>query len=105
MMSILIPGRESCNSSNIDVYLEPLVKELQSLWVGVPTIDIGTGPNPDRFILRAIQLWTINDYPAYGLVSGCAVKSYKGCPVCGPAVDSRYSVELKKKYLWAIEGI
>lgn len=105
MMSILIPGRESCNSSNIDVYLEPLVKELQSLWVGVPTIDIGTGPNPDRFILRAILLWTINDYPAYGLVSGCAVKSYKGCPVCGPAVDSRYSVELKKKYLWAIEGI
>ena len=77
MMSILIPGREGCNSSSIDVYLEHLVKELQSLWVGVPTVDISTGPNPDRFILRAILLWTINNYPAYGLVSGCAVKAIR----------------------------
>lgn len=79
----------------IDVYLVPLVKELQSLWVGVPTIDINARPNPDRFILRAILLWIINEFPAYDLVSGCAVKGYKGCLLCGPAVDSRYYVALK----------
>ena len=88
MMSILIPGRESCKSSNINVYLEPLVKKLQSLWVGIPTEDISTRPNPYRFILHVNLLWTIKDYHAYGLVSGCAMKGYKGCPICGPAVDS-----------------
>uniref|UniRef100_A0A9I9ELI6 Uncharacterized protein n=1 Tax=Cucumis melo TaxID=3656 RepID=A0A9I9ELI6_CUCME len=35
------------------------------------------------FNLRSVLLWTINDFPAYGNLSGCCVKGYKACPICG----------------------
>ncbi|KAL3699461.1 hypothetical protein R1sor_017483 [Riccia sorocarpa] len=38
-MALLIPGKESVRSSNIDVYLQPLIEELQELWRGVPVTD------------------------------------------------------------------
>jgi len=41
-------------------------------------------------------LWTIHDYPRYGLISGCATKGYQGCLVCGPNAKSCYSRSLKK---------
>ncbi|CAL2237917.1 unnamed protein product [Prunus armeniaca] len=28
-------------------------------------------------------MWTINDFPAYGNLSGCVVKGYNACPICG----------------------
>ncbi|CAL8112871.1 unnamed protein product [Prunus armeniaca] len=28
-------------------------------------------------------MWTINDFPTYGNLSGCVVKGYKACPICG----------------------
>ncbi|XP_062105989.1 uncharacterized protein LOC133817472 [Humulus lupulus] len=28
-------------------------------------------------------LWTINDFPAYGNLAGCATKGKYGCPICG----------------------
>ncbi len=27
-------------NDNIDVYLEPLVEELEKLWIGVPIVDV-----------------------------------------------------------------
>ncbi len=34
-------------------------------------------------------MWTISDFPAYGLISGLCCKGYKGCPSCGPDTESR----------------
>jgi hypothetical protein len=34
-------------------------------------------------------MWTISDFPAYGLISGLTYKGYKGCPCCGPNTDAR----------------
>lgn len=96
MLSLLIPGKESVKSGNIDVYLEPLVDELLVLWDGVPAVDMADSTHPSTFTLRGMLLWTIHDYPAYGLVSGCATKGYQGCPICGPQVDSRFSKSLRK---------
>ena len=44
------------------------------------------------FTLRAIILWTINDFPAYGNLSGCTVKGYFACLICG---SKTYSHRLK----------
>jgi hypothetical protein len=67
MMSMLILGPKSPGNS-IDVYLQPLIDELKDLWVnGVATWD---AKEKKIFTLRAILLRTINDFPAYGMLSG-----------------------------------
>ncbi|KAI5351544.1 hypothetical protein L3X38_004435 [Prunus dulcis] len=33
-------------------------------------------------------LWTVNDFPAYGNLSGCVAKGYKACPICGDDTPS-----------------
>ena len=43
------------------------------------------------FLLRAILLWTINDFPAYGLISGQQTKGYKGCRVCVIETEANHS--------------
>ena len=79
MMSMLIPGPKS-PGNNIDVYLEPLIDELKQLWVhGVETWDAKVKRN---FTLRAVLLWTINDFPAYGMLSGWSTKGKFACPYC-----------------------
>ena len=40
--------------------------------------------------MRAILLWTINDFPAYGNLAGCSVKGKKGCPLCGVNTHHRW---------------
>ncbi|KAJ9544533.1 hypothetical protein OSB04_024240 [Centaurea solstitialis] len=77
MLSLLISGTPS---NDIDVFLEPLVDDLQLLFeVGVETYDAYSQEN---FTLRAVVLWTINDYPALGTLCGCPYSGYKGCLVC-----------------------
>ncbi|CAL2229710.1 unnamed protein product [Prunus armeniaca] len=44
--------------------------------------------NGEYFTLRAILMWTINDFPAYRNLSGCVVKGYKACPICGDDTPS-----------------
>ncbi|MGK4277447.1 hypothetical protein, partial [Escherichia coli] len=54
-MAMLIPGPSS-PGWNIDVYLRPLIDELQFLWnVGVETWD---AHNSKKIIMRACLLWT-----------------------------------------------
>ena len=38
--------------------------------------------------MRAIILWTINDYPAYAMMSGWSTKGYKACPTCNEETPS-----------------
>ncbi|KAL3826143.1 hypothetical protein ACJIZ3_022172 [Penstemon smallii] len=86
MMSLLIPGPQS-PGRDIDVYLQPLVEELKELWSnGVTTYDASCGEN---FSLRAAVLWTINDFPAYGILSGWSTKGYLACPVCNRYTPSK----------------
>jgi hypothetical protein len=88
-LCILISGKKSPTSSNIDVFIGPLLKELQELWHGVDALDFSKPQGNRSFILRAILMWTISDFPAYGLISGLTCKGYKGCPCCGPNTDAR----------------
>jgi hypothetical protein len=79
MMSMLIPGPKS-PGQNIDIYLQPLIDELYDLWVnGIETWDAKEKKN---FKLHAILLWTINDFPAYAMLSGWSTKGKFACPYC-----------------------
>ena len=39
MLALLIPRKESVTSGNVDVYLAPLIEELQQLWEDVDVVD------------------------------------------------------------------
>ncbi|XP_056689684.1 uncharacterized protein [Spinacia oleracea] len=77
MLSLIIPGPKG-PSNDIDVFLEPLIDELQLLWeVGVDTFDASKG---ETFRLYGALLWTINDFPAYDNLSGWKIKGKCACP-------------------------
>ena len=62
MLTLLIPGPKQ-PGNDIDVYLAPLVEDLNELWVnGVRMYD---AVEKSTFNLKAILMWTINDFPAY----------------------------------------
>jgi hypothetical protein len=88
-LCILISGKMSPTNENIDVFIRPLLEELLELWRGVRAQDFSKAAGDRQFILRAILMWTISDYPAYGLISGLCTHGLKGCAVCGPATMSR----------------
>ncbi|XP_068304214.1 uncharacterized protein [Pyrus communis] len=77
MLTLLIsedPGK------SIDVYLRPLVDELKNLWENdVRTYNKYTG---QMFTIRAAVMWTVNDFPAYAMVSRWMTKGYLACPIC-----------------------
>jgi hypothetical protein len=78
-LSMVIPGPSS-PVRNIDVCLQPLIDELAQLWSsGALTYDISRKQN---FLIRAALMWTINDFPAYGMLSGWSTHGKLACPSC-----------------------
>ncbi|XP_030479124.2 uncharacterized protein LOC115696363 [Cannabis sativa] len=93
MLTLLISG-PSQPGNNIDVYLAPLVDDLGLLWHdGVSAYDAYRN---ETFNLKAILLWTINDFHAYGNLSGYSVKGYKACPICEEKTCSQYLKHSRK---------
>ncbi|KAK9206706.1 hypothetical protein WN943_016985 [Citrus x changshan-huyou] len=85
MLTLLISGPKQ-PGNDIDVYLAPLIDDLRLLWdVGV---DVYDAYRQQSFNLKAILLWTISDFLAYGNLAGCTVKGYKACPICGEKTRS-----------------
>ena len=78
-LSTVIPGPSS-PGRNIDVCLRPLIDELAQLWSsGALTYDISRKQN---FFMRAALMWTINDFPAYGMLFGWSTHGKLACPYC-----------------------
>jgi hypothetical protein len=79
ILSLIILGPKSPRM-NIDVYLQPLIKELQELKnVGVRTFNAS---NKTNFIMRAQLMWTINDFLTYADLSEWPNRGEKSCPYC-----------------------
>lgn len=79
MMSLLIDGPKS-PGNDIDVYLQPLIDELKDMWInGVDIYDAATN---EMFNMRVVVLWTINDFPTCGNLSGWKTKGHVACPHC-----------------------
>ncbi|KAG8382892.1 hypothetical protein BUALT_Bualt05G0126500 [Buddleja alternifolia] len=78
-LTLLVPGPKSPGRS-LDVYLQPLIDELKTLWdVGVETYDVSRKQN---FQMKATLMWTISDFPAYGMLSGWSTHGKLACPYC-----------------------
>ncbi|XP_042515263.1 uncharacterized protein LOC122089606 [Macadamia integrifolia] len=87
ILTLLIPGPEQ-PGNDIDVYLQPLIEELKDLWYnGVETYDAF---KKEKFNLKACLLWTINDFPAYAVLSGWSTKGAYACPCCNSETSSRW---------------
>jgi hypothetical protein len=105
-LCLIIYGKESPTSKNIDIFLFPLIEEFQQLWEGVDVLDASADIRIESrcFKLRGILMWTISDFPAYGLISRLCTKGYLVCPICGPNTISRCArgpKKLKQVYLGA----
>jgi hypothetical protein len=78
-LSTVIPGPSS-PGRNIDVCLRPLIDELTQLWFsGALIYDISRKQN---FLMRAALMWTVNDFPTYGMLSGWSTHAKLACPYC-----------------------
>ncbi|XP_074317203.1 uncharacterized protein LOC141653363 [Silene latifolia] len=94
ILSTLIPGPTS-PGNKIDVYLQPLIEELIDLWVnGIETYDAS---KDETFTLKAGLLWTINDFPAYGMLSGWGVHGENACPSCDSQTNSKWLYNSHKR--------
>ncbi|XP_058733075.1 uncharacterized protein LOC131604664 [Vicia villosa] len=79
MLTMLISGPKQ-PGNDIDIYLVPLIEDLILMWeTGVEVYD---GFKKELFTLRAMLFGTINDFPAYGNLSGYSVKGKCACPIC-----------------------
>ena len=87
LLSLLISGPKQ-PGNDIDVYLEPLVNELKLTWdEGERTYDAHLR---SLFNMKAILMWVIHDFPAFGNMDGCTTKGFCTCPICGKNTDSMY---------------
>ncbi|XP_057425376.1 uncharacterized protein LOC130718765 [Lotus japonicus] len=85
ILTLLIPGPKG-PGIDIDVYLQPLIDDLKDLWdEGIETYDASSRQN---FQLHAALLWTINDFPAYAMLSGWSTKGKLACPCCHSETSS-----------------
>ena len=93
LMSLLIEGPTG-PKQNIDVYLQPLIEELNLLWgTGISTWDASA---KQHFRMRANLMWTINDFPAYSIMSGWSTSGILACPNCAENTVSEYLHKSKK---------
>ena len=79
LLTLLIPS-PSHPEKYLYVYLRPLIDELKMLWnTGVETYDASLS---ETFNMKAALLWTISDFPAYGMLSGWSTHGKMSCPYC-----------------------
>ena len=101
MLTLLIPGKKQ-PGNDIDVYLQPILDDFSELWtLGVEMYDAF---KREMFNLKAILLWTINDFPAYGNLAGVTTKGEFACPVCGPETKSKW-LQLANKTVYTCHRV
>ncbi|XP_056843150.1 uncharacterized protein LOC130495698 [Raphanus sativus] len=74
--------------ASLDIFLKPLIAELKDLWsTRVEAYDVSLNQN---FNLKAVLLWTISDFPAYGMLSGWTTHGKLSCPICMEDIKAFY---------------
>ena len=95
-LSLPIPGPKA-PKGNFDIYIQPLIEESKQLWtVGVQTYDVSKKQN---FVMKAAILWTISDFPAYGMLSGWLTAGRLACPYCMEHTKL-FRLKYGKKHSW-----
>jgi hypothetical protein len=94
MMSMLIQGPKQ-PGNDIDVYLRPLVEELQLLW-SKPGVRVWDEYKQEEFDLRALLFVTINDWLALSNLLGQTNKEYNACTHCFGDLEVVYLKKYRK---------
>ncbi|XP_074356399.1 uncharacterized protein LOC141696112 [Apium graveolens] len=94
MLSTLISGPYE-PGNNIDICLQPMIDDLKKLWEEREP-NVYDAHSKSVFTLKAVLIWTVNDFPGYGNLSGCINKGYKACLVCGDNTVTRYLSHSRK---------
>ena len=69
-----------------DVYLRPAIDKLKFLWFdGTHTFDVSKKQN---FIMKAVLMWTISNFFAYGMISGWSTHGKLAYPYCMENIKS-----------------
>ncbi|XP_010445863.1 PREDICTED: uncharacterized protein LOC104728603 [Camelina sativa] len=95
-LTILVPGPDHPKKA-LDVFLQPLIYELQMLWEhGVEVFDVSMNQN---FNMWAMLMWTVSDFPTYGMLSGWTTHGRLAFPYCQDNTDA---IQLKhgRKTSW-----
>ena len=79
MLSMMISDQRQPRN-DICVYLSPLIEDLTKLWD--KGVFVFNGNQNETFKLCAILFRTINDFLAYGNLSGYNVTGHCACPIC-----------------------
>jgi len=98
-LTCLIPGPYNPKAS-INVYLEPLIDDLNKLWSGIWTYDVSRKQN---FLMRATLMWTINDLPVYGMLSGWSTTlkwTINGCTLHCVKHTKSFTLNYGRKSFW-----
>ena len=75
-LALIVPGPKH-PGKKLNVLMQPLVDELQTLWEGVDTIDASTKRS---FKMKAAYLWSVHDFMAYGDFAGWSTHGRLSCP-------------------------
>ena len=94
-LTCLIPGPSNPKAS-IDVYLEPLIDDLNKLRSGIWTYNVSRKQN---FLMRAVLMWTINDFPACGMLSGWSTHGRLAFSHCMEHIKS-FTLTYGRKSCW-----
>ncbi|XP_050222376.1 uncharacterized protein LOC126672469 [Mercurialis annua] len=95
-LTVIVPGPRN-PKHQMDIFLQPLIAELNHLWeFGVQTFDVHRRQN---FQLKAALMWTINDFPAYFMLSGWSTSGRLACPHCMENTDA-FTLNGSRKKSW-----
>jgi len=93
---VLVPGPNHPKRS-LDIFFQPLIEELKDLWY--TSVQAYDHYKKENFSLRVVLMWTISDFPAYGMLSGLTTHCRLACPYC---LNQTYAFQLKngRKTSW-----
>jgi len=87
MLPLLVPCL-TFPGNDIDIYLQPLVDELQDLWEF--GLEIYDAFRQESFNMQVALMWIVRDFPAYFMLSGWKTKGRFACPSCNYDTCSQY---------------
>jgi hypothetical protein len=99
-LTTLISGPKQV-AVDIDVFLEPLMENMQKLWEHVA--NVWDEYKQEHFNLKAIIFCTINDNPTRLALIG-KVKGKTGCVICVDQTESIYLPSLSKLVYMCTDG-
>jgi hypothetical protein len=80
MCTVCNEGKKKVKDFN--VYLRPLIDKMKDLWEhGARVTDMSIANEAERsYVARAVLMWTMHDYPGYGITSSLQTQGYYACP-------------------------